>query len=68
MSRRAALVQVGVYLGITVLAGIFWGLAGGIVVGLLSAIVLIVGFTALAGGDWFRDASAGRFDRRGRRD
>ena len=67
MSRGSALLQVGVYAVITALAGIFWGIAAGIVVGFLSAIVLAVGFAALAGGDWFRDASAGRFDRRDRR-
>ena len=61
------LVTIGVYALITALAGVFWGVAGAIFVGFLSAIVLIVGYTAIAGGNWFRDASAGRFERRGRR-
>jgi hypothetical protein len=66
MSRSAVLVQIGVYAFITLVAGLAWGLAGALVVGFLSALVLIVGFTALAGGNWFRDASEGRFERRGR--
>jgi hypothetical protein len=67
MSRGSALLQVGVYAVITALAVIFWGLAAGMIVGFFSLIVLAVGFAALAGGDWFRDASAGRFERRDRR-
>ena len=63
VSRRAALVQIGVYAAIVAAAGIFWGLTAAIVIGFLSALVLIVGFTALAGGDWFRHASEGRFHR-----
>ena len=46
MSRSSLLVNVGVYALITALAGVFWGLVGAIVVDFLSAIVLIVGFTA----------------------
>jgi hypothetical protein len=66
MTRRRALLQIGVYAAITVAAGLAWGLAGALVVGFLSALVLVVGFTALSGGDWLRDASHGRFERRGR--
>jgi hypothetical protein len=66
MTRRTVLLQVGIYAAITIAAGLIWGLGAFLVVGFLSAIVLVVGFALLSGGNWLRDASSGRFDRRGR--
>ncbi len=66
MTRGSVLLQIGVYAVIVAAAGVFWGLTAAIVIGFLSVLVLAVGFTALAGGDWFRDASAGRFERKRR--
>jgi hypothetical protein len=63
VTRGAALLHVAVYAAIVGAAGVFWGLTAAIVVGFLSVLVLLVGFAALYGGDWFRDASKGRFHR-----
>ena len=51
---------------IALLAGLAINWVAALVVAFLSLLVLAIGFGALLGGDWFRDASAGRFrdDRR----
>ena len=61
MSRRSFIVLVGVYLVIAVAIGIALGWVAGLVVAFMSALVIAIGLGALVGGDWFRDASAGRF-------
>ena len=61
MSRRSVLVLFGVYAVLALAAGLAINWIAAIVVAFLSLLVLAIGFAALLGGDWFRDASAGRF-------
>lgn len=61
MSRRSLVVLLGVYAVLALLAGLAISWIAALVVAFLSLLVLAIGFGALLGGDWFRDASAGRF-------
>ena len=66
MSRRSLVVLLGVYAVLALLAGLAISWIAALVVAFLSLLVLAIGFGALLGGDWFRDASAGRFRDRDR--
>ena len=66
MSRRSVLVLFGVYAALALAAGLAINWVAALVVAILSLLVLAIGFAALLGGDWFRDASAGRFRDRDR--
>ena len=69
MSRRRLVLLLGVYAVLVLLAGLAINWIAALVVAFLSLLVLAIGFGALLGGDWFRDASAGRFrDRERNRD
>ena len=61
MSRGRLIVLVGIYVVIAIAVGLAIGWIAALVVAFLSALVLAIGIGALVGGDWFRDASAGRF-------
>lgn len=61
MSRRSLVVLLAVYAVLALLAGLAISWIAALVVAFLSLLVLAIGFGALLGGDWFRDASAGRF-------
>jgi len=61
VSRPRLLVLLGVYAVLVLVAGLAISWIAAVVVAFLSLLVLAVGFGALLGGDWFRDASAGRF-------
>jgi hypothetical protein len=66
VSRRRLGVLLGVYAVLVLLAGLVINWIAALVVAFLSLLVLAIGFGALLGGDWFRDASAGRFRDRDR--
>ena len=66
MGRRRLGLLIGIYVVIAILVGVAIGWIAAIVVAFLSTLVLAIGFGALLGGDWFRDASAGRFRDDGR--
>ena len=66
MSRRSVVVLLGVYALLAIAAGLAINWVAALVVAFLSLLVLAIGFGALLGGDWFRDASAGRFRDRDR--
>jgi hypothetical protein len=66
VSSRRLGVLLGVYAVLVLLAGLVINWIAALVVAFLSLLVLAVGFGALLGGDWFRDASAGRFRDRDR--
>jgi len=66
VSRPRLLVLLGVYAVLVLVAGLAISWIAAVVVAFLSLLVLAVGFGALLGGDWFRDASAGRFRDRDR--
>jgi len=66
MSRRRLAVLLGVYVVIAIAVGLAINWIAAVVVAFLSVLVLAIGFGALLGGDWFRDASAGRFRDRDR--
>jgi len=66
VSRRSVLVLFGVYAALALAAGLAISWVAAILVAFLSLLVLAIGFGALYGGDWFRDASAGRFRDRDR--
>ena len=59
--RLAALLVV--YAVITLIAGLAWGWVAALIIGCLSVLVVILGLGALYGGDWFREASHGRFEK-----
>jgi hypothetical protein len=61
VSRRSLAILVGVYVVLAVVVGLAINWIAALVVAFLSLLVLAIGFGALVGGDWFRDASAGRF-------
>jgi hypothetical protein len=63
MTRGRVAALLVVYGVITLIAGLAWGWVAALIVGCLSVLVMIIGFGALAGGDWFREASHGRFER-----
>jgi hypothetical protein len=63
MTRGRVAALVVVYGVITLIAGLAWGWVAALIVGCLSVVVMIVGFGALYGGDWFREASNRRFER-----
>lgn len=67
MTKRTFLILLVVYAAIALAAGLAISWVAGLVVAFLAAVVLAVGHGALVGGDWFRDASAGRFGDRRRR-
>ncbi len=62
MSRRAIVVLVAIYAAIALAVGVGVGWVGALVVVFLAALATPLGLGASVGGDWFRDASAGRFD------
>jgi len=66
MSRGRLLVLLGVYAVLALAAGLAISWVAALVVAFLSLLVLAIGLAALLGGDWFRDASAGRFGDRDR--
>ena len=62
-----ATVTVAVYAALALVVGLLLGWAG-LVFAFFAALVLLIGYGAIVGGQWLRDASAGRFGDRGRRD
>ena len=63
MTRGRVAALIVVYGVITLIAGLAWGWVAALIVGCLSVLVMIVGFGALYGGEWFREASSGRFEK-----
>jgi hypothetical protein len=67
MSRRSLGVLVGIYAAIALAVGLAVGWVGALLVVFLAGLATAIGLGASVGGDWFRDASAGRFRDDGRR-
>lgn len=63
-----ATVTVAVYAALALVVGLLLGWAAGLVFAFFAALVLVIGYGALVGGQWLRDASAGRFGDLSRRD
>ena len=63
-----ATVTVAVYAALATRGRVAPRLGGRALFAFFAALVLVIGYGALVGGQWLRDASAGRFGDRGRRD
>jgi membrane protein implicated in regulation of membrane protease activity len=55
-----ATVTVAVYAAIALVVGLLFGWAAGLVFAFFAALVLVIGYGAIVGGQWLRDVSAGR--------
>ena len=67
MSRRALVLLIAIYGAIALVVALAVGWVGALVVAFLAGLATAIGLGASVGGDWFRDASAGRFDDERRR-